>query len=48
MELVNLFAGPQWRQKYREQMTYGHGGGRTERMGGMERLTWKHTLPHVK
>ena len=47
MVLVNLFAGLQFRHKYREQTTYGHGGGRTERMGGMERVTWKHIHYHV-
>ena len=32
----------------REQ-TYGHGYGvRKERVGCMERITWKHTLPYVK
>ena len=46
MVLENLFAGPQCRHKYREQTTYGHGGGRTERMGESNMETY--TLPCVK
>ena len=43
MVLMNLSAGQQWRQREREQ-TYAHmGWGKKERMGGMERETWKHT-----
>ena len=47
MVLTKLFAGHQWRHRHREQ-TYGHGVGRKERVGCMERVTWKHTLRHVK
>ena len=43
-----LIAGQQWRHRYREQKTYGHGGGGEERVEGMERVTWKHILPYVK
>ena len=44
MVLKNLFTGQQWRNRYREQ-TYGH----VERGGeGMERVTWKFTLPYTK
>ena len=39
-------AGQQWRQRHREQ-TYGQGLGE-DRVGCMERVTWKHTLPYVK
>ena len=43
MILMNLFAGKQWKHRHREQ-TYRHGpGGRTERVGRMERVAWKHT-----
>ena len=47
--LMKLFAGQQWRRRHRKQ-TYGHGvgAGRKERVGCMERVTWKLTLPHVK
>ena len=42
MVLMNLFAVQQWRCRHREQ-TYGHGGrGRREKVGQMERVTWKH------
>ena len=44
---MNLFAGQKWRNRHREQ-TYGHDGGRKERVGCMERVTWKLTLPYVK
>ena len=45
MVLRNLFAGQQWRNRHREQ-TYGHDGGRKERVGCMERVTWKlHRCP---
>ena len=48
MVLRNLFAEQQWRNRHREK-TYGHGwAGRKERVGGMERVTWKHALPYVK
>ena len=43
-----LIAGQQWRHRHREQKTYGHGGGGEERVEGMERVTWRHTLPYVK
>ena len=49
----NLFSGQQWRNRNREQ-TYGHsvaGSGGGVRRGwerGMERVTWKVTLPYVK
>jgi len=45
---MDLFAGQQWRNRYREQ-TYGHGGrGSGERVRWMERVTWKLTIPYVK
>ena len=53
MVLMKLFAGQQWRNRYREQ-TYGQGGrgkvvsGKKERVRGMERITWRLTLPYVK
>ena len=47
MVLMNLFAEHQWRHRHSEQ-TYGHSCGGKERVGGMERVTWKHTLPYVK
>jgi len=39
----------QWRHRCREQ-TYGHSGvsRRKERVGCMEKVAWKHTLPYVK
>ena len=46
MVLMKLFAEQQWRHRHTEQ-TYGHGG-REERVGCMERIRWKHTLPYVK
>ena len=42
MVLMKLFAGQQWRHIHREE-TYGHKVGRNERVGGVERVTWKHT-----
>ena len=40
--LMNLFARQQWRCRHREQ-TYRHRGReRKERVGQMERVTWKH------
>ena len=48
MAVMNLFAGQQWRNRHREQ-TYGYGGEeRRERVRGMERVTWKLTIPYVK
>jgi len=45
---MDLFAGQQWRNRYREQ-TYGQGGsGSGERVRWMERVTWKLTIPYVK
>jgi len=46
---MKLFAGHQWRTQHRQQ-TYGHGGscGWKERVGCMERVTWKLTLTYVK
>ena len=45
---MKLFAGQQWRRRYREQ-TYVHGVvGRKETVRCMERVTWKLTLPYVK
>ena len=39
--LMKLFAGQQWRRRYREQ-TYVHGVvGRKETVRCMERVTWK-------
>ena len=46
MVLMNLFTGQQWRNRHGEQ-TYGHGEGE-ERVRGMERVTWKLTLPCIK
>ena len=47
MVLMKLFAGQQWRQTQRTD--YGQGGWeRKERVGCMERVTWKCTLPYVK
>ena len=45
----NLFAGQQWRNRYREQ-TYGDrvGGERKDKVGCIDRVTWKLTLPYVK
>ena len=43
MVLMNLLAGQQWRHGHREQTNgHGAGGGGRERMGQMERVTWKH------
>ena len=48
MALMTLFTGQQWRDRHSEQ-TYGHWAGvRKERMGYIQRITWKHTLPYVK
>ena len=53
MVLMKLFAGQQWRHRHREQ-TSGHGGGRVgdgkrkDRVGCMERVTWKFKMPSVK
>ena len=48
MELMNIFAGQQWRHRHREQ-TYGYSWqGEKERIGGMEKVTWKHTLTYVE
>ena len=49
MVLMELFAGQQCRHRHREQ-TYGRGwrvGGK-ERVGYMEKVTWKLILPYVK
>ena len=40
MVLMKLFAGQQWKYRHREQ-TYGHVSRGKERMGCMERVTWK-------
>ena len=43
---MNLFARQQWRNRHRKQIcTQGRG---EERVGCMERVTWKLTLPCVK
>ena len=43
MVLMNLYAEYQWRQRHGEQ-TDGHSlNGKKERVGGMERVTCKHT-----
>ena len=34
---MNLFAGQQWRHRYKEQTW-----GKEDRLGSMERVTWKH------
>ena len=48
MVLMNLFVEQQWRHRHKNQ-TFGHGGGRKkERVGYMEIVTWKVTLPYVK
>ena len=44
--LMKLFVGQQWRHRHKQQ-TYGHGRGQEEGEG-MERVTWKLTLPNVK
>ena len=40
MVLMKLFAGQQWRNRYRAQ-TYGHGVRGKEKVRYMERATWK-------
>ena len=48
MVLMKLFAGQQWIHRHREH-TYEHDAGeKKERVGCMERVTWKLTLPHVR
>ena len=50
MVLMKLFAGQQWTHRHRKE-SYGHGGegiGRKERVGCMERVTWKLPLTYVK
>ena len=48
MVLMNLFARQQCRYRHREQ-TYGHSWLREkEKVGGMEKVTWKCTLTYVK
>ena len=48
MVLINLCAGQQWRNRHGEE-TYGLGGeGRKERVGYMERVTWKLASLYVK
>ena len=48
MILIKLFVEQQWRHRHREQ-TYGHRRWeRKERMGLLETVTWKLTLPYVK
>ena len=42
---MNLFAGQQWRNRYREQPW---AEGRRERVRGMEKVTWKFTMPYAK
>ena len=44
--LMNLFSGQQWRHRHRER-TYGYGGWGKERVGWMERVTWKHIHYHM-
>ena len=44
MVLMNLFAGQQWRSRYREQAC-GHSSGR--RVGQTERVALKHIHYHV-
>ena len=39
MVLMNVFVEQHWRSRHRDQ-TYGHGRG--ERVGGVERIAWKH------
>ena len=43
---MKLFAEQQWRHRHTAQI-YGHGG-REERVGWMERIRQKYTLPYVK
>ena len=45
MVLKNLFEGQQWRIKENRLMDMGRG---EERVMGMERVTWKLTLPYLK
>ena len=47
MVLMNLFAEHRWRHRHSEQ-TYGPSCGGKEKVGGMEREIWKHTLPYLK
>ena len=47
MVLMKLFAGQQWRQKHKNRHM-DMGVGRKKRVGFMERVTWKLTLPYVK
>ena len=49
MVLMKLFERQQWRHRHREQ-THGHearGIGEKERVGWMERITWKLSLLYV-
>ena len=43
--MVLIFA--EQRHRHRNRLV-GTAGGKKERVGGMERVTWKHTLPYVK
>ena len=45
MVLMNLFAGQQWRWRYKEQ-TCGHSGGK-ERVGRIERVEYTHTHSYM-
>ena len=47
MVLMKLFTRQQWRHRHREQ-TYGHRGIGEDGEGGVQRVTWKHTLTYVK
>ena len=46
-KMVLIFAEQQWRHKHGEQ-TCEHSWGEKERVGGLDRVTRKHTLPYVK
>ena len=50
MVLMTLFAGQQWRHRHREQTVDVRRGvlGKKERVGCIERVTWKLSLPYVK
>lgn len=45
-KMVLIFAEQQWR-RHGEQ-TCEHSWGEKKRVGGLDRVTWKHTLPYVK
>ena len=48
MALMNLFAEQQGDTNIENRLMDLPGVGRKETVGGMERVTWKHTSPSVK